>query len=96
MEDTKEVRERCIRLSARIAKRNAKSLSSPEKIARCIAGIVIPSTKPAADRKILEFTLGRQTRPILGRNLRIIGPVLEFMQIKPMIRRVFREMGAVP
>jgi len=55
MEDTKEVQERCIRLSARIAKRNAKSLSSPEKIVRCIAGIVIPSTKPATDRKFLEF-----------------------------------------
>ena len=60
MEDTKEVRKRCIRLSVRIAKRNAKSLSSPEKIVRCIAGIVIQSTKPAADRKIPEFAFGQQ------------------------------------
>jgi len=66
MEDTKEVRERCTRLSARIAKKNAKSLSSPEKIVRCIAGIVIPSTKPAADRKLLEFTFGRQLVRYLG------------------------------
>jgi hypothetical protein len=77
MEDTKEGRERCIRLSARIAKRNAKSLSSLEKIVRCIVGIVIPSTKPAADRKILKFILGRQLVRYLRKNLRIIGPALK-------------------
>jgi hypothetical protein len=45
MEDTIEVQEKCIRLSVPIAKGSAKSLSSPEKIARYIARTVFPSTK---------------------------------------------------
>ena len=51
IEDTTEVRERCIRLFALIAKRSAKSPSNPEKIVRCIAGTVFPSTKIAVVRK---------------------------------------------
>ena len=45
IEDTTEVREKCIRPFVRIAKRNAKSLSNPGKIVRCIAGTVSPNTK---------------------------------------------------
>jgi hypothetical protein len=48
IEDTIEVLERCIRLSVRIARRSAKSLSGLGKTVRCIAGTVIPSTKIAA------------------------------------------------
>jgi hypothetical protein len=39
---------KCTRPSARIAKRNAKSLLSPEKTARFIAGIVFQNAKIAA------------------------------------------------
>jgi hypothetical protein len=49
IENTTEVRKRCIRLFVRIAKRNAKFRSNPETIVPCIAGIAIPSTNlPAA------------------------------------------------
>jgi hypothetical protein len=57
MEDTIEVRERCIRPSVRIAKGSAKFLSSPEKIVQCIAGTVFQSTKIAVVKKML---LGRE------------------------------------
>ena len=49
--DTTEVRERCIRLSARTAKKSVKFPSSLEKTVQFTAGIVFPSTK-AADVKI--------------------------------------------
>jgi hypothetical protein len=52
IEDTTEVRERCIRLSVQTAKRNAKFLSNPGKIVPCIAGTAIPSIKPAVAKKM--------------------------------------------
>jgi hypothetical protein len=57
-----EVRERCIRLFVRTAKRNAKSPSNPEKIVRCIAGTAFPSTKIVVVRK-------RQRDSLSGREL---------------------------
>jgi hypothetical protein len=53
IDDTIEVRGRCIRLSARTARRNAKFRSSPGKIARCIAGTVFPNTRNAVVKKII-------------------------------------------
>ena len=51
IDDTIEVRERCTRPSVRTAKRSAKFLLNLEKIARCIAGTVFPSTKIAVVKK---------------------------------------------
>ena len=57
IDDTIEVRERCIRPSVRTAKRNAKSLLNPGKIVPCIARTVFPSTKIAVVKKMF---LGRE------------------------------------
>jgi hypothetical protein len=72
MEDMKEVRERCIRLSVQIVKRSAKSLSSLEKIVRCIAGTVFPSTKIAVVKR--GFISWPGARLIIGRNIGIVEP----------------------
>jgi hypothetical protein len=67
IEDMIEVPERCIRLFVPIAKKNAKFLSNPEKIVRCIAGTVFPSIKIAVAKKM--FWPG--VRLAIRRNLRI-------------------------
>jgi hypothetical protein len=69
IEDSKEVRERCIRLSVRIVKRSAKFLSNPGKIVRCIAGTVFPSTKIAVVKRKFISWLG--ARLVIGRNILI-------------------------
>jgi hypothetical protein len=52
IEDTTEVRERCIKPSVLTAKKSAKFLSNPGKIVRYIAGTVFPSTKIAVVKKV--------------------------------------------
>jgi hypothetical protein len=70
MEDTKEVRGRCIRPSVRIVNGIARSLLSLEKIDRYIAGIVFPNTKKIVVKRGLNSWLG--ARLIIGRNIRIV------------------------
>ena len=57
-----EVLERCIRLFALIARKNAKSLSNQEKTVRFIARIVSQSIKTAADRAVCQGSFKARQR----------------------------------